>query len=98
MSVAAYTKTPTEKKRYEIDYTDWLDDDETLSGVPSFTINDGNPGSLVISLPVIDATGKLLWFFISGGDDGETYQLVVEVTTSAGQIKDDCLVISVASC
>lgn len=94
--IGAIAKTPTELKRSSISYDGWLDTGENITGV---TFKVTGAGSLVtISGSLINADKRGVTFFVGGGDDGETYEVVVEVTTDGGQVKDACLVVTVADC
>lgn len=89
MKLGTFTKTPAERKRYSIDYTDWLDTGETIS-TRTFTVTPttgANP--LQIDASSIDPDGKQLVFFANFGDDGTTYVVDVLITTSGGQTKED---------
>lgn len=93
--IGSPTKTPTEIKRYKIDYSDWLDTGETVISKTFTASGDGN----LITVPTssIAGDGQSVTFFIAGGDDGNTYELLVQVVTSGGQTKEDELQVTVAS-
>lgn len=93
--IGVATKTPTEVKRYKIDYTDWLDTGETVISTSSVVTGDGTLAT--ISGLVVDVGGLGVTFFIVGGDDGNTYEVVVTSITSGGQTKQDALQVTVAS-
>lgn len=80
-----FAQTPNEVKRYTITYEDWLDDDETVVGVELLP----SAVALEVIAFAISGNGKLVSYFIGGGDDGVTYELLVRVVTSAGQTKED---------
>lgn len=89
MKLGSFTKTPVERKRYSLDYTDWLDTGETLS-TSVFTITPSTGvAPLQVDASSFDATSKQLLFFVNYGDDGATYTVDVQVTTSGGQTKED---------
>lgn len=98
MPLARYIKTSVERKRYEIDYSGWLDTAETISQV-EFATN--TPATAVQTSPLyVDASsisedGLSIVFFASFGDDGVTYQLDVRITTSGGQYKEDTITFQV---
>lgn len=92
MKIGKFTKTPTERKRYQIDYTNWLDTGETVA-TRAFTVEP--TGSLVVDASLILTGNKAVSFFVNGGDDGETYKVVVTITTSGGQTKEDLVYFSV---
>lgn len=92
MRLGKFNKTPAERKRYTIDYTDWLDTSETVASVV-YTITPSN--TLVVDAQSILAGNKKISFYISGGNDFETYNVEVKITTSTGQVKEDVVVFAV---
>lgn len=90
MRLGKFTKTPTEVKRYKIDYSHWLDTGEYVSSV-SFSIISSNTGSLTFSPNDINPTDTSVTFLVLGGTDGETYEVSVTMTTSLSQIKQDVI-------
>jgi len=100
-ALARYRKTPNEIKSYAISWQDWLDDGETVTSINDITptVETGSPLTpIVVDSSAISADGTEVAFFISAGHDGATYQVVVEITTSAGQVKEDCILIAVRDC
>lgn len=92
MNLGKYFKTSAERKRYSIDYTDWLDTGETvLSAV--FTIAPASP--LEVDAHSISSDGTQLVFFVNDGTDEVEYVINVKVTTSGGQIKEDEVIFEV---
>ncbi len=92
MSLGRFLKTPTEVKRYVVDYSSWLDTTEKLDSA-SFVIDpvDAVDGLTVLA-HLIDTSGKLLSYYVSGGNDTETYNLIITVTTQSSQVKQDLVV------
>jgi hypothetical protein len=92
MKLGKFKQTPVEKRRYFVDYTDWLDAGETLSGTPTLNVIGTTIPPLVadgIALST-DSTGVI--FYVSGGLDGEEYQVDIIVGTTATQTKEDSFV------
>lgn len=95
MKLAKFYKSPVERKRYALDYTDWLDTGETLSSA-LFTITPSTGTSpLEVDAFAIASSGLELVFFVSFGDDGSTYTVDVQITTSGGQVKEDQILFTV---
>ena len=94
MKLARFTKAPAERKRYAIDYSDWLDTDETISLV-SFVPSPIAAGGLEVDAYTISTPATSVVFFANYGIDGTTYTLNVTITTSGGQIKEDQILFSV---
>jgi hypothetical protein len=85
MRLARFQKTSVERIKYTIDYTEWLDEGELLSGV-----------TLVCDDPTLTIDGYLLnddktqvSYFVSGGTTGLSYTVHSQAQTSAGQLKED---------
>lgn len=96
MRLGKFTKTPTEAKRYKIDYSHWLDASEYVSAV-SFSTISTNIGLINCIAGPIGATDTTVTFFATGGTDGQTYEVAVTMTTSGNQIKQDVIYFIVKS-
>jgi hypothetical protein len=84
MAIAKYTKAATDRKRYQIDYTDWLDVGETVSGV-SFSIDDNvDTPVLVVDDVMVLPTGLGVQYYVSGGITGRTYRVLADLETTIG--------------
>lgn len=95
MKLGSFTKTPVERKRYTIDYNDWLDTGETLAtSVFSVSPTTGT-APLQVDASLFSVDGKELMFFVNYGDDDVTYIVNVQVTTSGGQTKQSQVVFAV---
>lgn len=88
MKLARFTKQPAERKRYSIDYSDWLDTGETISTV-TFVPSPIATGGLEIDAYSIASPATSVVFFANYGVSGTTYTVTVTITTSGGQIKED---------
>lgn len=91
MKLARFAKQPAERKRYTIDYSDWLDTGETISLV-AFTVS---PTGLEIDAYSIAVSGTSVAFFANYGVNGTAYTVTVTITTSGGQIKEDEILFAV---
>lgn len=97
MKLGQFAKSPVERKRYALDYTDWLDTGETVNSV-TFTVTPSTGTSpLLVDSSSINASGTEVRFFVSSGDDGANYTVTALVQTSGGQIKQDEIVYLVRS-
>jgi hypothetical protein len=88
--LATFDKQPIEVQDYDISFVNWLlalaDSAETVTGSASAGIN-------LISTE-IDPDGVVkVW--VSGGTDGQSYTIVVVVTTLGGRVKQAEIVIKV---
>lgn len=87
-AIGKFTKAPAERKRYSINYGDWLDDGETLTEV-TFEVIPATGSPIVVDDVAVTPTGNEVAFYASAGDDGVTYIVLATATTSGGQIKED---------
>lgn len=83
-----YFKSPVDRKRYTISYSDWLDTAELVSTV-TFEVTPSETSMLVIDGIEIDPDGKGVVFYASEGVDGSAYKAFPTMTSSDGQIKED---------
>ena len=86
MALGRYQKTPSERKRYSLDYYDWLDQGEKIFIMAFQVIPEGE---LEIDAFSINANGTEVVFFANGGVDGGEYVVNVRMTTTGGQLKED---------
>jgi hypothetical protein len=90
MLIGKFFKAPPERKRYQIDYSPWLDAGELVQSATFGVIPAG------ISSPVIDgitinpaSTG--ITFYVSGGAEGVIYKVLPLMVTAGGQTKEDAI-------
>lgn len=78
-----FQKQPVDQLDYDLDFSDWLTDTDTITGVIAVS---SNPDELeVLSVSLIGAFVKI---WVSGGLNGETYKVTSTITTSEGRIKE----------
>jgi hypothetical protein len=92
--IARYSKTAAERKRYTIDYTDWLDPGENVSGAV-FDVVVQTLVPLVVDDIEVLPSGLGVQYYISGGTPDITYEVSVTMTTSQTQIREDGIIVSV---
>ncbi len=84
MAIAGYTKAASERKRYQIDYTDWLDTGEGVLSV-IFTVDNNTVATpLVVDDIMVLPTGLGVQYYMSAGADGVTYRVLAALTTTQG--------------
>jgi len=91
-----FSQQPNEALYYTIDYSYWLDTTagEILdTGTPTIEISPSTSPALVVA-PQVTASDQMK-MLISGGKNGTLYNVEFRVLTSAGQIKEDELLIRV---
>ncbi len=89
MRLQTFKKNPDEVKRYGIDYTKWLDTNEQVQSV-TLAVNGPNT-SLTASTSTITTDGKKIVFYVGGGTVGNVYNVYIEISTSAQQIREDTM-------
>lgn len=95
MAIAKYTQAASDRKRRQIDYSDWLDVGEMVSSV-DFTVDTVTVPPLVIDDVMVLPTGLGVQYYASGGVNGQTYRVLADLTTNTGpQQKLDEIFISV---
>jgi hypothetical protein len=92
-----FVQTPIEKKRYSLDYSEWLETGETISTL-TYTLVMVEGVVPVTPVPVvvdstIDVPATSATIFISGGDGGVQYKILVVMTSSGSQIKEDEIIL-----
>lgn len=95
MRLGKYAKLPVERKRYTVDYNEWLDEGETILAVVPYV--EGVADDFYVDGIVVGTSGRDIVFFVSGGYEGKSYNLVIEITTSGEQIKSDHIIFVVQS-
>jgi len=81
-----YVKAPADRKKYRLDYNDWLDTAERIETVSFSAVPSGELHCADWS---IDQNGRGVEFFVGGGHTEVTYTVLVVITTSGGQTKED---------
>lgn len=100
-ALAKFVKDPDETKRYVVTWEDWLDTDEKLESAEfEVGLDSGPDDAIPIVIDTFALTTDLLAvvFFASGGQANTVYKITVRVHTNGGQIKEDCLIMSVRDC
>jgi hypothetical protein len=94
MRLAKFAKLPAERKRYVIDYSEWLDQGETLDAV-TFTVTPATASPLEVDASSLGVPPLTVIYFVSGGLAGSTYEVTARAVTSGGQIKTDTILYSI---
>lgn len=80
--MSSYVQDPDDKLDYQIDWTTFLTDGETVS---SYTLTSSD-AAFVISGDS-EASG-VVTYWVTGGTDGSNYKVTCHIVTSAGREKD----------
>lgn len=83
-----YFKGPTERKRYHIDYSDWLDTGELVSTV-TFGVTPSTGTPVLIDGDALELDSKGVVFYASAGLSGVSYRATVTMQTTNGQTRAD---------
>ncbi len=94
MPLTKYVKAAGERKRYSIDYSEWLDVGEVLTDV-QFAIPTNTTTPLVVDDVMIEPDPTGVQYYVSGGVDSTNYEVVVTATTSGAQVKEDTILFTV---
>lgn len=84
MAIAKYVKAASDRKRYQIDYTDWLDTGETVLSVAFTVENNTALPVLVVDAILVLPSGLGVQYYMSGGVNGRTYRVLANLTTTTG--------------
>jgi hypothetical protein len=89
--LSKHVKTPEERKRYIVNYDDWLDIGEILA-TSEYDLTPVTTPALTVANITIMAGGRNVLLVVGDGKDGETYELIIRSGTSLNQIKEDYFV------
>lgn len=95
MLQATLPHTAGDSQRQVLDYSDWLAESETLTGVS--TQVSGLSATMTVTSQLLATDGRKLQVIVSGGVAGETDTVTVTVTTSLGQTKNDTIAFNVVA-
>lgn len=87
MMLAKFRQDTADRKRYVINYADWLNTGEkVLSTDVTGSVPEDN---FYVDGYTVSGDGLEVYFFVSGGSDRESYDVTLTTTTTLGQIKQD---------
>lgn len=93
--LAKYVKQPSERKRYQINYTNWLDTGEAVNDV-AFSVDKVTTPPLVVDDIMVTPDGKGVQYYVEGGVNNTQYVVTAVLTTNNGpQVKEDEIYFSV---
>ena len=94
MKLGRFSKTPAERKRYAVDYSQWLETGETVT-TRQFTVTPATTPPMQVDASSITNSGLNVVFFVSSGQDAQQYKVELVSTTSLGQVKEDVIYFNV---
>jgi hypothetical protein len=77
--------------RYTIDYTRWLEEGVSLTGVPTITNLTATVTDIVISAITLLAEHNRVAFTLAGGSVNETFTLQVSSSDTRSEVKIDTM-------
>ncbi len=93
--LAKYVKQPGERKRYQINYVNWLDTGESVVSV-AFSIDKATSPPLVVDDVQVTPDAKGVQYYVEGGINNTQYVVTATLTTSSGpQVKEDEIYFSI---
>lgn len=95
MILGAFTKRPTERKRYNVDYSIWLDDDEVLEDISFSVAPQTEPPFEVDEYHL--ANGRTVVFYVSGGLANTSYEVTLTAVTSKGDVEINSLTYNISA-
>ena len=90
--LGAKRKQPGDNLDYDIDFTDWLVDGDSL--VTASAVADDNS----ITIGTVQVIPPLVKVWLSGGEAGMSYKINVTVSTAEGRVKEVAFNLRVAEC
>jgi len=86
-TIGKFRKAAADRKRYTVDYSNWMAADENVATVIMWA--SSNPDGFTVDGYLVGTDLKTANFFVSGGvTDGE-YSATITISTDKGQIKQD---------
>lgn len=86
MILGNYTKQPSDRLDYDVDYEEWLTSGDSLISATA-TVDLVETSGLTIDAPMISGTRVKLW--ANDGVSGHSYKVTVTTTTDQGRVKQD---------
>lgn len=87
MILGKYKLDSADRKRYVVNYADWLNEGETV--VSSVVTGSVEADNFFVDGYLVDPNGVEIIFYVSGGVSGRNYDVTFTTTTTLAQIKQD---------
>lgn len=88
MLLARYKQQPGERLKRIIDLTKWLESSEEIEDVVVKAITPVTTSPFQCTSVVVDPDGKKFAYYVTGGEDGETYKVEFTISTQT-QVRED---------
>ena len=79
-------KQPSETRKYSMDFSALMSEDETISAITSIVSELRGGGTSDLSIEYEEIEGQTITMWISGGLHKQCYRVTVIITTSGSQI------------
>lgn len=89
MLLGRYKQQPGETLKRIIDLTKWLEASEEIETVTVKDISPDTTTAFQCTSIVIDPDGKKFAYFLTGGEDGETYKVEFTISTQMQTREDE---------
>lgn len=93
MRLGEMRKGPVDRLDYDIRFGEWLTDDDTIVEAEA-EAEDG----LTVDSVAVNNDDQIVKVWLSGGEDGATYEVGVTITTTEGRVKHVCFRVRVNEC
>lgn len=81
MLLGRYKQQPGERIKRLIDLDDWLEEDETITDVEVKAVTPLTEAPFTCPTVIVDPEGKKFAYYVTGGEDGETYKVEFTIST-----------------
>lgn len=92
MKIGKFRQVPQDRKRYVVNYADWLNETEIVTSV---TMEGNVPVDAFYVDGYVINDDKEVIFYVSGGIAGTTYEVSIQIGTSMDQIKADTITFAI---
>lgn len=86
-------KRPADVLDFDVNYEDWLTDDDTITTVTTIVSPSGE-----LAVDSVQVSNPEVKVWVSGGENGSTYDIQVTAATSGGRVKVECFKIRLKDC
>lgn len=91
MLLGKFIKQPAETLDFDIDFSEFLSDDDTLVTTGDPPVPDPldvvvSPAGLTLGLTIV-RDSKIIKQWVSGGTNGQKYKITITATSNAGRVK-----------
>jgi hypothetical protein len=90
MMIGRYRQQAGERRKRGADYDDFLEEGELITNVTP-VVSPTTDTPFVVAIQAIDSGGKKFTYFGQGGENGQTYSVLFNITTNGTQLKKDTI-------